>query len=311
MSKFRIDEDDEFVHKAIDLLQWLYEAHDPEDGRQTESQKWEHAVYAIQLFSRLRKKLIGWAEHQVAGHVMLENSATLTAAIEEMRGTTIPQDAHELELLGRLLADYSPWEKWGPEPSEFTMSLSRVLKSKSLPINDQLIRSIISEIYDKQRITAFWEGQLESAFKQIAHGQMAHLFEPAKKGRRGQPYLRDHCQNWAVAHTYFQKGLGLGITAARREVANLLHEEMGTIRSWERKLSKHAEFVKFWEAAELTGQWGPSPLSSELEVELISRYGEYEGKRQMDRVGAYRLGMCTDYDFEPLRKLLKKARVKS
>jgi hypothetical protein len=102
VSAARSDDDEEFVAKAIDILQWLYKMHDPAGGPSTEKMKSAHAHYAIGLFSVVRSKLIGWADNHVAGGVLLEQSKPLADAIVQIRGSGFSNDAHELELLGGL-----------------------------------------------------------------------------------------------------------------------------------------------------------------------------------------------------------------
>jgi len=242
------------LKESVELFtRYLLELHDetdPSQGNATEEGKLERARLAVHHWWKLYGYLMLWAQAHLTGYHIAKRNPKVVDLLAKFRGSTIDDDAHELELLGLLFVMNPP-----AGADDATEALSKHIRKAGAGIDIETIRRVIDELHwSTDANSSFWRFPLGRALRALNYGEMDPFFAPSKKKVRGKAYTLASYRALAISHVYFRQGKGFKKHAALEAVAQEIAVSTETIRDWEKTLKHEDYFWYEWHAARLAGK---------------------------------------------------------
>lgn len=199
-------------HQIVDDLVRLYRETDPAQGANTEKEKNEKALQALNKIGELAGHLTEWAEHHLFGvyyNIAKSEDKWLDGAA---------CNKHEHEMI---------WRDGNIPDDAF-------IGDEQLQSTRAAIADILKNTFSRYGIMG-WRMSMRESLYALNEGQVDWLFAPTNSNQQGNAYDLRSLKWAAVKHVYKLVGEGWKKTAARQKIAEMCGTTFETIKKWERE----------------------------------------------------------------------------
>ncbi len=199
---------------ALDTLIKLYNETNPEHGKQSEEDKNQKALIALQKIGRISGILTEWAENHIFG-VYYNIAKSKEKWLDE---ESCNQHEHE--------------EKWyNKDPEDLFGNEDQLVGTRAA------IADILFNTFSKYGMMG-WRMSLKNSLYALNEGQVDCLLEPVNTRQHGNAHEMQRLKRAVIKYVYKLIGEGWKKAAAQQRLAEYCGTTFESIKKWEREILK-------------------------------------------------------------------------
>lgn len=246
----------EEVKKYTDLLLELHDSTHPDAGSYSEENKLEKARVAVDVWWKLHGVLMGWAQSQILGHLVLKDLIALEGRKDWKKVVEKYKNSHDAEGIG-----FQYIMNFNRAKDEVIGTDSSVLEGFRegdfpQPLKVTVLRELISElISSNSSVSYFWREELNYSLQALNHGENDLFSTPIKMRKQGRPFSLRRWKFESISQVRFRMGKGIKKYVALDNIGRQIGQSSETLRSWEKQFIKSEDSAFWLNIAEICGRY--------------------------------------------------------